>query len=148
MNRSFAKLNFYLMAGSIVGLILCRLINAVFFSNGSSLDQSIVGLWILRSLAIVFGVTVLVLFPLDLILSRSQVKEVQKLWAEGKIDPEQFQPFWKHLFYINYGKFPKWVYLPFVIVAAILVGVFALALVAFIDLVLIWLFLHFVLSVK
>ncbi|HVU08829.1 MAG TPA: hypothetical protein VHG89_09830 [Verrucomicrobiae bacterium] len=148
MNRFFAKLNFYLIIGSIGGLILCRIINAIFFRNGISLDQTVVGLWILRSLAIVFGVTVLILFPLDVILGRSHVKEVQKLWAEEKIDPEQLHPFWKFLFYSNYGNVPKWIFLPLVIMAATLAGILALFLIAFIVLGAIWLVLHFVFSIK
>ncbi|HEU6447336.1 MAG TPA: hypothetical protein VFV23_02720 [Verrucomicrobiae bacterium] len=148
MNRFFPKLNFYLIVSSIGGLILCRIINALFFRNGNNLDQTIVGLWILRSLAIVFGVTVLILVPLSVILGRSHVKEVQKLWAEEKNDPEQLHPFWKFLFYSNYGNVPRWIYLPFIIIASILIGILALSLIVFIGLAIIWLFLHYVLSIK
>jgi hypothetical protein len=107
MNRRFvAKLLLYVMAYSVGGLIVCRLINAVFFRNGVSLDQTIIGLWIIRFLAIIFGATVISFIPF-IFLSRPHVKKVQKLWAEGKIDPEQMHPFWKHLFYSNYGNVPE-----------------------------------------
>jgi hypothetical protein len=138
MNRFIpSKPILYLLAGSVGGLLLCRLIDALFFHNGNHLDQTIIGLWILRFLAIVFGGTALILVPLRIILNRSQIKDVRQLWTEGKIDPEQMQPFWKHLFYMNYGGVPKWVYLPFVILAAILVSIFVLGIIAFILLAII-----------
>jgi hypothetical protein len=136
------KLILYLLSGSLGGLILCRLIDAMFFRNGSHLDQTIIGLWILRLLAIVFGGTAIILVPLSVFLHRSEVKDVQELWAEGKIDPEEMHPFWKHLFYMNYGNVPKWVYLPFAILATILAGIFALGIIASIVLALLWLVLH------
>jgi hypothetical protein len=148
MNRRFvAKILLYSMAYSVGGLIVCRLIDAVFFRNGVSLDQTIIGLWIIRFLAIIFGITVMSFIPF-VFLSRPHVKEVQELWAEEKIDPEQLHPFWKFLFYSNYGNVPKWLYLPFVIIAAILAGIFALSLIVFIGLAAIWLFLHFVILIK
>jgi hypothetical protein len=143
MNRFIApKLILYLLAGSVGGLLLCRLIDTLFFRDGNHLDQTVIGLWILRFLAIVFGGTVLILVPLRIILNRSQIKDVRQLWAEGKIDPEQMHPFWKHLFYMNYGEVPKWVYLPFAILATILAGIFALGIIAFIVLALLWLVLR------
>jgi len=148
MNRRFiAKVLLYSMMGSVGGLIVCRLINVVFFHNGSSLDQTIVGLWIIRFLGILFALTVISFIPF-VFLSRPHVKNVQKLWAEEKIDPEQLHSFWKFLFYSNYGNVPKWLYLPFVIIAAILVGILALFLIVFIVLGAIWLILHFVFSIK
>lgn len=143
MNRFIAlKLILYLLAGSLGGLLLCRLIDVLFFQNGIHLDQTVIGLWILLVLAIVFGGTVLILLPLRIILTRSQIKNVRQLWAEGKIDPEQMHPFWKHLFYLNYGEVPKCVYLPFAILAMILAGIFALDIFAFIVLALLWLVLR------
>jgi hypothetical protein len=143
MNRIITpKLIMYLLLGSLGGLLLCRLIDAMFLRNGSHLDQMPIGLWILRFLAIVFGGTAIILVPLRIILSRSQVKDVQKLWAEGKIVPEELPPFWKHLFYMNYGNVPKWIYLPFVILATVLASVLALGLIAFIALALMWAVLH------
>src|SRR5438477_221554 len=93
----------YLLIISIGGLLLCHLVDVLFFRNGDHLDQTVVGLWMLRFLAIVFGGTSIILVPLSIFLDRKQVKDVQKLWADGKIDPEQMHPFWKHLFFINYG---------------------------------------------
>lgn len=137
----------YLLGGSLGGLIFCRIIDIIFLHSGDHFDQTPIGLWILRFFVIVFGGTAIILVPLSVFLRRSEVKEVQKLWAEGEIDPEELPPAWKHLFYMNYGNVPKWVYLPFVILALLLAGVFALSIIGFIVLCVIWVDLHLLLFV-
>jgi hypothetical protein len=137
------RLVFCLLLGSLGGLLLCRLIDVYFFRDGNHLEQTAAGLWILRFLAIVFAGTAMILVPLQVILSRSEVKEVRKLWAEGRINPEELPFLQKHLFYSNYADVPKWVYLPFTIVLAVLVGFFALGVMVWGIIGLLWVIFHF-----
>jgi hypothetical protein len=127
-----------LLLGSLGGLLLCRLIEFTIFRNGSHLDQTPVGLAVLRLLAIVFGGTTLILAPLRIFWDRSEVREMEKRVVEGEIEPESLSPFWKHLFYMNYGSVPKWVYMPFAIVAIALASILALGIIAFVVLAMLW----------
>lgn len=141
------KLIKYLLIGSFVGLLFCHLIEIMFLCNGTHFDDTPIGFWIECFLEIVFGGTAIILVPLSVFLRRSEVKDVQKLWAEGEINPEDLPPVQKHLFYTNYANVPKWVYLPFVIIAAILAGGFVLGIIAFILLAIIWVGLYLFLFV-
>jgi hypothetical protein len=136
------RLIILLMILSIGGLLFCRLVDVIFFHNGSHLDQTTIGLWILRCFGIIFGFTVLILVPLEIVINRPVVKEVRKLWAEGEIDPKELSPLRQFLFYSNYANVPKWVYLPFVILAYILAGFLAIGLVILALLCLAWVTLH------
>lgn len=136
------KLILYLLLGSLGGLLFCRLIDSLCFRHGKHLDQTTIGFWILCVLEMVFGLAALILVLLQVILRRSEVKMVRERWGEGHIDPEGFPPFWKHLFYTNYADVPKWVYLPFVIVAAVLASFLGLFLVVLVVLGLLWVLLH------
>jgi hypothetical protein len=127
----------YLIFGSFGGMLFCHLIEIMFLPKDIHFDQTPIGFWIEGFFEIIFGITAIILVPLSVFMRRSEVKEVQKLWGEGEIDPEELPPAQKHLFYMNYGNVPKWVYLPFVILAAILASVLVLGIIAFILLAII-----------
>jgi hypothetical protein len=132
-----------LLVGSLAGLLLCRLIDLTILRNGNHLDQTSIGLFILRGLAIVFGGTAIFLVPLRIFLDRPHVRDMQECVAEGEIDPESLPPFWRHLFYMNYGSVPKWVYMPFMILAIALAGILVLGIIALIVLAGLWVILYF-----
>ena len=136
------KLIGYLLVGPIVGLLLCRLVDHFAFSGKQRLDQTAAGLLVLQLLAGIFGCTAIILVPLRVFWDRHEVRETANDLAEAGFDPDVLPPVERHLFYMHYGSVPRWLYLPFVIVAAVLGGILALGIVAFIVLGLVWAVLH------
>ena len=67
--------------------------------------------------------------PLRIAWDRQHRKEVARQVMAGKIDPSQMSPLRQHVFYANYGSLPKWLYLPFLVVAMILATIVALAII-------------------
>jgi hypothetical protein len=142
------RLIFRLQAGSLAGLLLCRLIDVIIFRNGNHLDHTSAGLTILGCLAIVFGGTTIIFVPLRIFWDRPQVQDVQREVAEGKINLERMSSFRRFFFDTSYASLPKWFYMPFVILAAILAGIAALGLIAFIFMAIAWLVFHIYSGIK
>jgi hypothetical protein len=131
-----------LLIWPIVGLLLCRLVDFIICSGKQHIDQTTVGLAILQLMAGIFGGTAIILVPLRIFWDRHDVRETANYLAETGFDPETLPLVQRHLFYMNYGHLPKWLYLPFVIFAMVLVGVFALGIAAFILLCVVWVILY------
>lgn len=120
-----------LLAGSFVGLGLCRLLDGTWFRGVRTFEETSAGYVTVVVLSIVWGTTLFILLPWRVFMDRASVREMRQRVAAGEVDPERMNPVQQHLFYANYGSLPKWLYLPFVVVAVLLGSVFALALLAF-----------------
>ena len=120
---------FRLLVISFVGLGLCRLVDKAAYGSSGQFDRSPVGMLLIIVFSVVWCGTLLVVGPLQLFYSRESRQEVRDRVARGEIDPAHMSPVQQHLFYANYGSLPRWLYLPFVIIAIILGSFLALGLV-------------------
>lgn len=118
-----------LLAISFLGLLLCRLLEASGFGGAGRFDHSPIG----RPLVIVFSIvwcgTLLVVFPLQVFCGRAARREIRDRFARGEFDPGRMSPVQRGVFLANCGSLPRWLYLPFVILAIVLGGLFGLLLV-------------------
>lgn len=104
------KLVIWIVAITFAGLAISSLIS---FGKWSALLCGIfAGAWF---------VSLVVLIPLRVFLDRHDRKHIVRHVETGEIDPNEMNALSEAAFYANYGGLPRWLYLPFVILAALLV---------------------------
>jgi hypothetical protein len=115
-----------ILAVSFIGLFACRLVDRVFYAGTDTFGKTPVGSFITIVFAIAWCIGLIVFVPLRVAWDRSRVAEVQRQMREGEIDPTRLPLPRQMIFYANFGNLPKWLYLPVVAVAWLLVAIFVL----------------------
>jgi hypothetical protein len=124
MDRRLSRFVAVLGLSSFLGLMLCKQL-------GPDFARTRTGSTLILILSCALLGTLFLFVPLCVFLDRKRVRAVRKQISEGSVNPNRMPLIRRFLFQANYGRLPRWLYLPFVIVATIL-GAFAiLALLAF-----------------
>ncbi len=117
---------FQLLATSFVGLAACWLIDKLGYGGTGQFQQSPIGLLMIILFGVVWCGTLFVLIPFQVFYHRRRINHQV---ATSEIDPATMPGLQQQLFYANCGGLPRWLWLPFVIVAIVLGSILALGLI-------------------
>jgi hypothetical protein len=116
---------YWVLGSSFAGLGLCK-----FLDGGSgAFTRHGLGSVLVIAFSVVWCVGLIALLPLRVAWDKKHREEVARQVVAGQIDPAQMSALHQAAFYANYGSLPKWLYLPFLVLAVVLTAIVALAVI-------------------